>query len=72
MERCTGMNRPSAYKKRRRRNNCLKDVLKLTPIIDLTTLFCILNIFLFELSSFAPPQIVFQTVKAIGTLQNKN
>ena len=31
-------------------NNCLQDVLELTPIIDLMTLFCILNI-LFELSS---------------------
>ena len=50
-------------------NNCLQNVLELTTIIDLITLFCILNIILFELSSF-PPRIVFQTVKATGTLKN--
>ena len=46
-------------------NNCLQDVLQLTHIIDLMTLFCILNIVLFELSS-SPPKIVFQTI----TFQN--
>jgi len=32
-------------------NNCLQDVLELTPIIGLITLFSILNIVLFELPS---------------------
>jgi len=35
-------------------NNCLQDILVLTPIIDIITLHCILNISLFELSSFLP------------------
>jgi len=32
-------------------NNCLQDVIELTPIIDLITHFCILNIVLSELAS---------------------
>jgi hypothetical protein len=35
-------------------NNCLQGILELTPVIDLITIYCILNIFLFELSSFLP------------------
>jgi hypothetical protein len=45
-------------------SNCLQDVLELTPTIDLNTLFCILNILVFNSPSF-PPKIVCQTVKAI-------
>jgi len=36
-------------------NNCLQGILELTPIIDHVTLFCILNIVLFELSPPPPP-----------------
>jgi hypothetical protein len=35
-------------------NNCLQGILVLTPIIEIITLYCILNIFLFELPSFLP------------------
>jgi hypothetical protein len=48
-------------------NKCLQEVLELTPTIDLTTLFCILNILVFN-SPPIPPQNSSQTVKAIEIL----
>jgi hypothetical protein len=43
-------------------NNCLQDVLELTPTIDLITLFCILNIFIYNSPPIPPPRIIFQTI----------
>jgi len=52
-------------------NNCLQDVLGLTPIIDLITFFFYSTyFFLFELSSF-PLKTVFQTVNVTGTFKNQ-
>jgi hypothetical protein len=48
-------------------NNGLEEVLELTPTIDLTTLFCILNILVFN-SPPIPPKILCQTIKAIEIL----
>jgi len=42
-------------------NNCLQDILELTPTIDLITLFCILNILVFY-SPPIPPKLVSYTV----------
>jgi hypothetical protein len=43
-------------------NNCLQDVLELTPATDLITLFCILNILILNSPPIPPPpQIVSQT-----------
>jgi len=44
-------------------NNCLQDVLELTPTIDLITLFCTLNILSFNSPPIPPPtRIVSQTI----------
>jgi len=37
-------------------NNCLQDVLELTPAIGLITLFCILNILILNSPPIPPPQ----------------
>ena len=43
-------------------NNCLQDVLELTPNIDLITLFHILNILVFNSPTIPPPKSVSHTV----------
>ena len=42
-------------------NNCLQDILEITPPIDLITLFCILNIVILN-SPLFPPKILSQIV----------
>ena len=46
-------------------NNYLQDVLELTPVIDLITLFYILNIIFFFNYLPLPQKIVFQTVNQL-------
>jgi hypothetical protein len=52
-------------------NNCLEDVLELPPTTELSGLFCMTNILIFNSPPIPHSKTVSQTFRALETLQNK-